>query len=43
MTETLSTAPPHVDPALAPEPTHALATRRGRWIDHWNPDASTQW
>ena len=44
MTETLSTAPPHVDPALAPEPTTtALATRPGRWIDHWNPEDETQW
>ncbi len=44
MTETLSTAPPHVDPALAPRrPRPALATRPGRWIDHWNPEDETQW
>ncbi len=44
MTETLSTAPPQADPALAPEPTMpALATRPGRWIDHWNPEDETQW
>ena len=44
MTETLSTAPPHADPALALEPTtQALATRPGRWIDHWNPEDETQW
>ena len=42
MTETLSTALPHVDPALAPEPTtQALATRPGRWIDHWTLRTST--
>ena len=44
MTETLSTAPPHVDPTRAPQPTtQALATRPGRWIDHWNPEDETQW
>ncbi|GAA1813597.1 MFS transporter [Agromyces neolithicus] len=45
MTETLSTAPPQIDPALAPEPTTtpALATRSGRWIDHWNPEDEGQW
>jgi NNP family nitrate/nitrite transporter-like MFS transporter len=43
MTETLSTAPPHVDAALAPPATTALATRPGRWIDHWNPEDETQW
>ena len=43
MTETLSTAPPQVDAALAPPATTALATRPGRWIDHWNPEDETQW
>ena len=35
MTETVNTAPPPVAPALA--------TRPGRWIDHWNPDDEVQW
>ena len=43
MTETLSTAPPQVDASLAPPATTALATRPGRWIDHWNPEDETQW
>ena len=43
MTDTLSTAPPQVDAALAPTATTALATRPGRWIDHWNPEDEIQW
>ena len=45
MTETLSTAPPHgAPPQAAPESTApALATRPGRWIDHWNPEDTAQW
>ncbi|MCD2442442.1 MFS transporter [Agromyces sp. SYSU K20354] len=42
MTETLSTAPPQDDQAVAPATT-ALATRPGRWIDHWNPEDEGQW
>jgi len=44
MTETLSAAPPHGAPPQAPESTApALATRPGRWIDHWNPEDTAQW
>ncbi len=44
MTETVSTAPPHVAPPHAPESdAPALATRPGRWIDHWNPEDEVQW
>lgn len=44
MTDTVSTAPPQVAPPHAPESTApALATRPGRWIDHWNPEDTTQW
>lgn len=44
MTETLSAAPPHDAPTQAPETTApALATRPGRWIDHWNPEDTAQW
>jgi NNP family nitrate/nitrite transporter-like MFS transporter len=45
MTETLSTAPPHgAPPQAAPESTApGLATRPGRWIDHWNPEDTAQW
>ena len=44
MTETVSTAPPPVAPPRAPESAApALATRPGRWIDHWNPEDTEQW
>jgi NNP family nitrate/nitrite transporter-like MFS transporter len=44
MTETVSTAPPHLAPPHAPESdAPALATRPGRWIDNWNPEDTTQW
>ena len=45
MTETVgTTAPPHVAPPHAPETdAPALATRPGRWIDHWNPEDEVQW
>ena len=45
MTETVSTtAPPPVAPPHAPETdSPALATRPGRWIDHWNPENEVQW
>lgn len=44
MTDTVSTAPPQVASPHAPETTApALATRPGRWIDHWNPEDTTQW
>ncbi|RZS66028.1 NNP family nitrate/nitrite transporter-like MFS transporter [Agromyces ramosus] len=44
MTETVSTAPPHVAPPHAPETdAPALATRPGRWIDNWNPENEVQW
>jgi len=44
MTDTVSSAPPHVEPT-APETTAApaLATRPGRWIDNWNPEDDAQW
>ena len=38
------TAPPHVAPPHAPETdAPALATRPGRWIDHWDPENEVQW
>ena len=44
MTETVSTAPPHVAPPHAPETAApALATRPGRWIDNWDPENDVQW
>ena len=45
MTETVgTTAPPHVAPPHALETdAPALATRPGRWIDHWNPEDEVQW
>ena len=44
MTETVSTAPPHVAPPHAPETAApALATRPGRWIDDWDPENEVQW
>ena len=44
MTETVSTAPPHVAPPHAPETVApALATRPGRWIDNWDPENEVQW
>lgn len=44
MTQTVSAAPPHVAPPHAPESAApALATRPGRWIDHWNPEDTAQW
>ncbi len=44
MTETVSTAPPHVAPPHAPETAApALATRPGRWIDNWDPENEEQW
>jgi NNP family nitrate/nitrite transporter-like MFS transporter len=44
MTDTVSSAPPHVE-ANAPETTAApaLVTRPGRWIDNWNPEDDAQW
>ena len=42
MTDTTSTAPPHLAPT-ALEAAPALATRPGRWIDHWNPEDHVQW
>jgi MFS transporter, NNP family, nitrate/nitrite transporter len=44
MTDTVSTAPPHVAAPPAPDTaTPALATRPGRWIDNWNPEDEVQW
>ena len=44
MTETMSVAPPNAAPPQAPESAApALATRPGRWIDHWNPEDTVQW
>src|SRR6187401_1694527 len=44
MTETVSTAPPHIAPPRAPETdAPALATRPGRWIDNWDPENEVQW
>jgi NNP family nitrate/nitrite transporter-like MFS transporter len=44
MTDTVSSAPPHVETA-APETAAApaLVTRPGRWIDNWNPEDDAQW
>lgn len=40
MTDTANAAPPqHTTELTAP----ALATRPGRWIDHWNPEDTGQW
>ncbi|PWC03938.1 MFS transporter [Agromyces badenianii] len=44
MTDTVNAAPPHVAAPPAPETiAPALATRPGRWIDHWNPEDEAQW
>lgn len=49
MTQTVSSAPPHAAAPLAADPTTTttaappLATRPGRWIDHWNPEDHAQW
>ncbi len=42
MTTTSSSPPPHAPPATAAAPTTG-APRRGRWIDHWDPEDPTFW
>jgi NNP family nitrate/nitrite transporter-like MFS transporter len=43
MTDTVSSAPPHVEPAATETAAPALVTRRGRWIDNWDPENTEQW
>ncbi|WP_448810303.1 MFS transporter [Agromyces bauzanensis] len=43
MTDTVSTAPPHIAPTAVEPTAPALATRPGRWIDNWNPEDDVQW
>ncbi|MEV1129322.1 MFS transporter [Agromyces sp. NPDC049794] len=43
MTDTTSTAPPHLAPTAVEPAAPALATRPGRWIDNWNPEDHVQW
>jgi NNP family nitrate/nitrite transporter-like MFS transporter len=44
MTDTVSTAPPPAAASTAaPVAAPPLATRPGRWIDHWNPEDDAQW
>jgi MFS transporter, NNP family, nitrate/nitrite transporter len=43
MTDTVSSAPPHVEPASTETAAPALVHRRGRWIDNWDPENTEQW
>lgn len=43
MTDTVSSAPPHVEPAATETAAPALVTRPGRWIDNWDPENTEQW